>query len=81
MFGLEKQPEKNKNRFEFDLEKDLIANPAHKKKLSHEIEENILQIKDVMRKGLDSEEELEKFGVILRGYAALQKVVNRIGKH
>jgi hypothetical protein len=80
MFGLEKQPDKNKNKFEFDLEKDLLANPSHKKKLSKEIEENILHIKDVMRKGLDSDEEFEKFGVILRGYAALQKVINRVGK-
>lgn len=80
MFGLEKQPDRNKNKFEFDLEKDLLANPAHKKKMSHEIEESILHIKDVLRKGLDSDEEFEKFGVILRGYAALQKVVNRIGR-
>lgn len=81
MFGLEKGPEKNQKRFEFDLEKDLLANPGHKKKMTQDIESNILHIKDVMRKGLDSEEELEQFGIILRGYASLQKVINRIGKH
>ena len=80
MFGLEKKPEKNKKKFEFDLEKEIHENPARKKNLSKEIEENILQIKDVLRKGVSSDAEFENFGVILRGYAALQKVINRVGK-
>lgn len=80
MFGLEKKPEKNKKKFEFDLEKEIYENPARKKNLTKEIEENILQIKDLLRKGVSSDQEFENFGVILRGYAALQKVINRVGK-
>lgn len=80
MFGLEKGPDKNNKLFEFDLEKDLKTNPGSKKKMSKEIEEKILELKNILRKGMDSDDEFEKHGVLLRGYAALQKVINRIGK-
>jgi hypothetical protein len=81
MFGLEKGPDKgNKNIFEFDLEKDLKTNPASKKKLTKEIEEKVLELKNILRKGMDSDEEFEQHGMLLRGYAALQKVINRITK-
>ena len=80
MFGLEKGPDKNNKMFEFDLEKDLKTNPGNKKKLSKEVEEKILELKTILRKGIDSDEEFQEHGVLLRGYAALQKVIHRIGK-
>jgi hypothetical protein len=80
MFGLEKGPDKNNKMFEFDLEKDIKSNPGNKKKISKEIEEKVLELKNILRKGMDSDEEFEQHGVLLRGYAALQKVINRIAK-
>lgn len=80
MFGLEKGPEKNKNKFKFDLEKDLKHDLTYRKKISKEVEESIHQIKEILRKGLDSDKEFEEFGVLLRGYAGFQRVMNRITK-
>lgn len=81
MFGLEKGPNKeNKNIFEFDLEKVLKSDSAERKKISKEVESSILELKDLLRKGVQSDKEFEEFGCLLRGYAALQKVINRIGK-
>lgn len=77
MFGMEKNKAK-KHVFEFDLEKDVKSNPARKKNLSKEIEESIFEIKDLLRKGVDSEQEFEQYGILLRGYAGLQKVLSRI---
>lgn len=80
MFGLEKGPDKGKGMFEFDLEKEFKTDPGSKLKLSKDIEEKILFLKNLLRKGMDSSEEFEEHGVLLRGYAALKKVINRIGK-
>lgn len=77
MFGMEKNKGK-KHVFEFDLEKDIKTNPSRKKNLSKEIEESIFEIKDILRKGVDSEQEFEQYGILLRGYAGLQKVISRI---
>ena len=76
MFGLEKD---NNPFFEFDMEKDFKADPGKKKKVCKEIEEKIAELKDMLRKGMDSEKEFEDYGVLLRGYASLQKIVNKIG--
>lgn len=80
MFGLESDNGGKNKQFEFDLEKDLKTDPNYKKKLSKDIESKILELKNLLRKGLESDEEFEQHGILLRGYAALQKVVNRIGK-
>jgi len=80
MFGLEKGPGKGKGMFEFDLEKEFKTNPGSKAKLVSEIEEMILHLKNLLRRGIDSNEEFEEHGALLRGYAALKKVINRIGK-
>lgn len=77
MFGLEKE---ENAFFEFDMEKDFKADPSRKKKVCKEIEEKIAELKEMLRKGMDSEKEFEDYGTLLRGYASLQKVVNRIGK-
>ena len=80
MFGLEKGDQDKKKGFEFDLEKDLQADSNYRKKITKEIEDNILELKNLLRKGLESDAEFEQHWVLLMGYAALQKVVNRIGK-
>ncbi|NDD58768.1 MAG: needle chaperone SctE [Chlamydiae bacterium] len=74
MYGLEK---KQKALFEFDLEKDLKQDPSKKQKLVKEVEEKIHEIKNIIRQGA-STEDFNNYGVLLHGYAALQKVVNKI---
>jgi hypothetical protein len=74
MFGLEK---KEKALFEFDLETDLKKHPEKKQKLMKEIEENISEIKNILRSGASSAD-FDSYGVLLHGYAALQKITNKV---
>ncbi len=74
MFGLEK---KGKALFEFDLEKELKGNPNKAKEMLKTVEGRIQEIKMTLRQGTESED-FDKFGVLLHGYAALQRVLTRI---
>ncbi len=76
MFGLEK---KGKPLFEFDLEKELKQDPAKAKALIKSIEEHIADLKNVLRQGSDSKD-FDQYGIILHGYAALQKVVGKVAQ-
>lgn len=74
MYGLEK---KAKGPFEFDLEKDLKSDPAKVQELKKTVEQRIQEIKGTLRQGSASAE-FDNLGTILHGYAALQRVLNRI---
>lgn len=74
MYGLEK---KGKTLFEFDMEKDLKEHPSKVKELLKYCEEKVQEIKGILRQGTSSSE-YDQFGVLLHGYAALQKVLTRI---
>jgi hypothetical protein len=74
MYGLEK---KGRALFEFDLEKELKANPNKAKDLLKTVEGRIQEIKTILRQGTESED-FDKFGVLLHGYAALQKVLTKV---
>lgn len=74
MFGLEK---KQRALFEFDLEKELKEDPAKKQALNKTVEEKIQEIKSLLRQGAASED-FDNYGVLLHGYAALQKVLNKM---
>ncbi|MGC1877758.1 MAG: DUF5398 family protein [Rhabdochlamydiaceae bacterium] len=74
MFGLEK---KGKPLFEFDLEKELKSNPSKAKDLLKTVDGRIQEIKNILRQGAESED-FDKFGILLHGYAALQKVLTKI---
>ena len=74
MFGLEK---KGKALLEFDLEKELKSNPAKIKEHLKAVEGHINEIKTYLRQG-SSSEDFDNFGVLLHGYAALQRVLTRI---
>jgi hypothetical protein len=76
MYGLEKN---KRQLFEFDLEKDLKNNPSKKKEILKQIETRIQEIKNTLRSGSGSED-YDKLGVLLHGYAALQKVITKIAK-
>ncbi len=74
MFGLEK---KGRALFEFDLEKDLKGHPAKVKELLKTVENRIQEIKNTLRQGAGSED-FDKLGILLHGYAALQKVLTKV---
>jgi hypothetical protein len=74
MYGLEKKP---KHVFEFDLEKDLKKDPSKAKELLKTTEAKIQEIKNQLREGAKGPE-LDQLGVLLHGYTALQKVLNRM---
>ena len=74
MFGLEKKP---KAPFEFDLEKELRKDPTKIRQMLKDVEEKIHEIKAFLRQGTGSQD-FDSYGVLLHGYAALQRVLNRI---
>jgi len=74
MYGLEK---KGRTLFEFDLEKELKTNPTKIRELLKSVEGRIQEIKNALRQGTGSED-FDKFGILLHGYAALQRVLTRI---
>jgi len=74
MYGLEKKPLKT---FEFDLEKDLKKDPNKVQGLLKSTESKINEIKGQLREGRKGPE-LDNLGVLLHGYTALQKVLNRL---
>ena len=76
MFGLEK---KGSQPFEFDLEKELKKDSKRKKELLDHFEVKTKELKAALREG-KAEENFDQCGLFLQGYAALTKVVNRIGK-
>ena len=61
----------------FDLEKDL-AHTNKRKEIEQRIKNRMLQIKSLLRAGMDKEE-FNQFGHLLYAYAALLKVVARFG--
>ena len=68
---------KGKALFEFDLEKELKSNPNKAKELLKTVEGRIQEIKTTLRQGTESED-FDQFGVLLHGYAALQKILTKI---
>jgi len=72
MYGLEKE----KKPFEFDLEKELKKDRIKAKKRLDEIEERIHEVKKEIREGKSSKD-LDDLGIILHGYTAAKKVLNK----
>ncbi len=76
MFGMEKN---EKPAFEFDLEKDLKNDPKKMKVLIEQVNTRTEELKKMLREGTASED-FEQCGVLLHGYAALQKVIKKVTK-
>lgn len=72
MFGLEK---KKNHPFEFDLEKELKGS-KRKKEILKLCQEKTNQLKTALREGKASEN-FDQCGIIMQGYAALEKVIKR----
>ncbi len=75
MYGLEKKKEK----FAFDLEKEIKEKPTRGKEILKKVEDRIQEIKKLLREG-QNEKEFDNLGVLLHGYAALQKVIRKVAK-
>ncbi len=73
MFGMEKK----KAIFEFDLESDLKKDPKKRQVLLKEVESKIQALKTLLREGIGMDH-FDQYGVLLQGYMALQKTLNRI---
>jgi len=76
MYGLGKEP---KGKFAFDLEKEIKEQPTHGKKILDKAEQRTLEIKKQLREGVDSKD-FDQLGILLHGYAALQKVLKKVMK-
>lgn len=74
MFGLEKQPGE---KFAFDLEKEIKENPTRSKEIMEKTEKRIHDIKTMLREGAH-EKDFDDLGILLHGYAALQKVLRKV---
>jgi hypothetical protein len=60
----------------FDLETDLKKDPAKAKKTMKDVEATIFELKNLLRQGADTGD-FDDYGVLLHGFTALQKVLNR----
>ncbi len=74
MFGLEKKPGE---KFAFDLEKEIKERPSRGKEILDKVEKRIQEIKKVLREGAN-EKDFDELGILLHGYAALQKVLRKV---
>lgn len=74
MFGLEKKPG---DKFAFDLEKEIKEKPSRGKEILDKVEKRIHEIKKNLREGAN-EKDFDKLGILLHGYAALQKVLRKV---
>jgi hypothetical protein len=76
MYGLEKEM---KEKFSFDLEKEIKTKPARKKEILEHAETMIHDLKKQLREGTN-EKDFDKLGTLLHGYSALQKVLKKAAK-
>lgn len=75
MFGQEK---KKRGLLEFDLEKELKEHPSKTKDLLKVVEGKIHEIKQALRQGTASSKDFDDYGILLHGFAALQRILTRI---
>ncbi len=76
MFGMEKE---NKEKFAFDLEKEIKEKPHRGKEILEKAEKRIHEIKKLLREG-QNEKDFDRLGILLHGYTALQKVIRKVAK-
>jgi hypothetical protein len=74
MYGLEKKPG---DKFAFDLEEEIKNKPGRGKEILEKVDKRIHEIKKLLREGAN-EKDFDRLGVLLHGYAALQKVLKKV---
>lgn len=72
MFGLKKE---RPDFFQFELEQEL-QDPKKKEEYKKRCQSRIQEIKKILREGANSEE-FESLGILLHGYVALEKLLNK----
>lgn len=75
MYDLKK--DSPRHEFAFDLEKEIHANPHRGKEILEMVEKRISDIKKHLREGTN-EKDFDQLGILLHGYAALQKVLRKV---
>lgn len=79
MFGMEDKKKKgNVENYTYDLENDL-KDLSKMRKLKEDTENNVHTLKNMLRQG-DNKEEFDQAQILLTGYLAVQKVIQRIGR-
>lgn len=76
MFGLEDQKKKKAEEFVFDFELAL-KDPAKQKEYREKIEGKIQVLNETLRSG-EEKGKYQTFNILLQGYDALYKVMNRV---
>lgn len=83
MFGMEKEKKKkkgdSKQELVFDLEKDIVSDPANYKAIKEKVQGRVKELKAALRSGADKEH-FDKYGLLLHGYVSLKKVIERVHK-
>lgn len=74
MFDMQKKPEQP---FAFDLEADLKKDPKKAKAMLDDVHERMNELKNMLRAGAETDD-FDEYGVMLHGYAALERVLKRI---
>ena len=74
MFDLEKKPDEP---FAFDLEADIKKDPKKAKEMLDDIQKRRSELKNLLREGAETDD-FDEYGVLLHGYAALERVLKRI---
>lgn len=69
---------KNPQAFEFDLEKEIKANPEKGKTIIETAGTCMNDIKGSLREG--KSDEFEQLGELMHGYAALEKVIKKVAQ-
>ena len=77
MYRQDQGKEQKKQMFSFALEKELITQPTRKKELLHKVDAHVQNIKQTLRTG-QTGKEFDQLGILLKGYSALHKVLNKI---
>jgi Family of unknown function (DUF5398) len=79
MFGLEKKKQGGRPEEEtFELEVEMQSSTKHKE-MEKKIDLRIQEVKKLLRDGGD-QEVVDDLGLVLHGYAALKKVIGRLGR-
>ncbi len=76
MYGLK---DEQREKFAFELEKRIKNEPNHLKELLDKAEKRMAEIKQHLREGAN-EKDFDRLGVLLHGYASLQKVLKKASK-
>jgi hypothetical protein len=77
MFDLDKKPDEP---FAFDLEAEMKEDPEKANAMLDDVHERMNELKNMLRAGAETDD-FDEYGVLLHGYAALERVLKRINRN